>query len=136
MRIIGFNFTKVSAERIKDSVENLKINTEVDFHNIKQIKSDILKTKDEILEIKFFYKVKYEPGFAVISLEGKALVSADSKTVKEILKNWKKKTLPEQFRLPLVNTIMRKSSLRALSLEDELNLPLHIPMPSLKRNNQ
>jgi|SRR3989338_5889400 len=134
MKVIGFNFTKLSAERLKDSVEEIKINTEMDFPEIKESKSPFLKIKEELLEAKFDYKVNYEPGLARVVIQGKVLFSVDQKMAKEILTQWKKKNLPEDFRILLVNVVMRKSTLKALSLCDELNLPVHVPLPILSKN--
>ena len=136
MRVVGFNFTKISIEKLKESVEGLKTNTEIEVPEIKEIKSDIWKTKEDIIEAKFEYKVKYEPGFADINLSGRILIAADPKIVKDILKQWKKKKISEDFRIFLFNIILRKSALKALYLEDELNLPLHMPMPSFKRTTE
>ena len=43
MKVIGFNFTRLSAERLKDSVEEMKISTELDFPEIKAAKSLAMK---------------------------------------------------------------------------------------------
>ena len=96
------------------------------------LKSSILNTKDEIIQAKFSYSVKYEPGFADIDLRGTVLLSLDENQSKELMKEWKKKQMPEDFKSFLFNVIMRKASLRSLHLEDELNLPLHLPLPTLK----
>ncbi|MBS3086761.1 hypothetical protein J4422_03600 [Candidatus Pacearchaeota archaeon] len=134
MKVIGFNFTKLSAERLKETVEDIKINTELDFPEIKETKSPFLKIKEELLEAKFEYKVNYEPGLAKVVIQGKVLFSVDEKTANEVLKQWKKKNLPEDFRILLVNVVMRKSALKALTLCDELNLPVHVPLPTLRKN--
>jgi hypothetical protein len=55
---------------------------------------------------------------------------------KDILKKWKNKKMPEEFRVPLFNIILTKSNLRALQLEEELNLPTHIPLPRIRNQDQ
>lgn len=132
MRILGFNFDKISVEKLKDKTENLNIKTNIDVSEIKKIDSSLLKTDDELFQAKFSYSVKYEPGFADIEIKGTATLSVDEKQAKEVVKEWKKKQMPEDFRNFLFNIIMRKASLRSLHLEDELNLPLHLPFPTLK----
>jgi len=139
MRIIGFNFTKISIEKLKESSElkdQLKINTQIDVPELTEVKSHILKTKEEIVGAKFAYGVNYNPDFAKIELEGRILVAVEPKVAKEIFKKWKKKKMPEDFRLLLFNVILKKSSLKALYLEEELNLPLHMPMPSFKKEQK
>lgn len=136
MRVIGFNFTKISIEKLKEITEIPKVKTEINIPEIKGVKSTILKTKEEIIEAKFEYIVNYEPESAKVNIEGRALLSVDPKVAKDILKQWKKKKMPEEFRMLLFNVVMRKSALKALILEDELNLPLHTPLPSLRRTKE
>jgi hypothetical protein len=136
MRLIGFNFDKISVERFKDRVSNLKINTNIDVSEINPVKADILKTKEEILQANFSYTVKYEPGFAEINIKGKALLSVEGKLAKEILKKWKNKEISDEFKSFLFNIILRKSSLKSLQLEEDLNLPLHIALPTLRLSKE
>ena len=133
MRAIGFSFDKINVERLADKVENLKINTKIDVSEITDAKSNFLKTKEEIIKVKFVYNVNYDPEFAKIELEGNVLFALDQKKAKVLLKEWKTKTISEDFKFTLFNIILRKSNLKALELEDELNLPLHISLPSLKK---
>jgi len=136
MKVIGFNFDKISAEKLKERPENLKISTNIDVSDIKEVKTDILKTKEELLQAKFSYNVNYEPGHAILELRGTALLALEEKQAKEVLKEWKKKQMPEGFRMMLFNTILRKSALKSMHLEEELNLPLHIPLPILRSDKE
>jgi len=139
MRIIGFDFTKISIEQLKDVSElkeQLKISTQIDVPELTEIKSHLLKTKEELVKAKFVYGVDYNPDFAKIELEGRILISVEPKVAKEIFKQWKKKKMPEDFRMLLFNAILKKSSLKALHLEEDLNLPLHMPMPSFKKEQK
>lgn len=132
MKILGFNFTKINVEKFKDKVEGLKINTGIDVSEIAEAKAGLLKIKDTILAIKFNYSINYDPEMAKIGLEGNIVLSVDSKKAKEIISQWKDKKMPEDFRGALFNLIMRKSTLRALQFEEEMNLPAHIQLPVLK----
>lgn len=139
MRVIGFSFTKINIERLKEGLsasEELKINTQIDVLDIKELKSGILKTKEDILVANFVYGINYDPNLAKAELEGRILLAVDPKTAKEVLKQWKKKKMPEDFKIPLFNVIMKKSSLKAMVLEEELNLPLHIPIPSFRKEEK
>jgi len=133
MRLIGFNFNKINIEKFKDKIENLKINAKINVSEIKNIKSDFFKTKEEIIEVKFSYDINYDPDFAKIELTGSVILAIESKIVKDILKQWKDKKMSDDFKISLFNIILRKSSLRALPLEEEMNLPLHIKLPSFKK---
>lgn len=137
MRVIGFNFTKISVEKEAEVKEGLKIKTSIDVRGIKEVKTNLLKTKDELLEVTFSYGVNYEPQIAGIDLRGVVLVSLSQKESKDVLKEWKSnKNMPESFKYFVLNIIMRKSGLKAVSLEDEFGLPLHIPFPSIKKEDK
>jgi len=133
MRIVGFNFNKINIEKFSDKLEKLNIKTNIDISDIKSIDNNLLQTKDSLIGVKFIYTVNYEPSFAKIELAGTILFELEEKIAKEILKNWKEKTIPEDFKLILFNSILRKSNVKSLQLEDDMNLPLHISLPSLRK---
>ena len=135
MKLVGFNFKKVSAEKLKDGVREVKINTKIDISSIDSLKSDLIKIKDEPIKVDFVYSVTYEPDFAKIELAGSMVLSVEPKLAREILKGWKDKEINEDFRVFIFNVILRKSIIKALTLEDELNLPTHISLPSLSKES-
>ena len=133
MKILGFNFTKISVEKHKDSFKELKIENKVDVTNISEVKQDILKSEEDLLAVKFKYDILYNPDVAKVEIAGTILVSVDSKLAKDTLKKWKDKETPEEFKIPLFNLIFRKAGLKALQLEEEMNLPLHMQMPAIRK---
>jgi hypothetical protein len=135
MRLVGFNFKKVSAEKLKDTVKELKLSTKIDISSVESLKSDLIKIKDEPIKVDFVYSVLYEPDFAKVELAGSIILSVEPKLAREILKGWKDKELNEDFRMFVFNVILRKSNIKALTLEDELNLPTHISLPSLTKQS-
>ncbi|MEK6844649.1 MAG: hypothetical protein AABX44_00145 [Nanoarchaeota archaeon] len=132
MKILGINFTKLNAEKFSSGSKSLNIGTNMNISEIKELKSDFFSSKEKALGIKFIYEIDYEPNFAKINLVGNILVSTDEANFNQILEGWKEKKLPDDFRISIFNLILKKSSLRALQLEEEINLPLHIAMPYLK----
>ena len=131
MKIIGFNFTKISAERFSDDFKELKINTHIDISSIKKINVSFIQGKQEPIELAFTCTLNYNNNSALIEIKGNMLLSTDKKESKEILDNWENKKIPENIRVFLLNTIFRKSNLKALELEEDLNLPIHIQLPTL-----
>lgn len=134
MKLIGFNFNKINIEKFLNKSQELKINTGIDISKISEIQTGVFKTNEGVLEVGFDYFINYEPNFAKIEFSGSLLVSIDPKMAKDVLKNWKDKKIPDGFRVDLFNLIMRKSSIRALEFEEEMNLPYHIPIPTLKNS--
>jgi hypothetical protein len=60
----------------------------------------------------------------------------DTEEFKSIMDSWKDKKIPENMRLGIFNFIMVKCNVKALYLEDEMNMPLHVPMPRLTKEVQ
>ena len=136
MKLLGFNFEKISIERLKNSQGEIKIKSNIDISEIKEMKADFLKSQENPLQIDFVYSVDYEPEVARIELKGTIILSVEEQQSKEILKDWKKKKTSEDFRQVVFNLILRKATIRALELEDEMNLPPHMPMPVLGHEKQ
>lgn len=133
MKLMGFNFTKISVERMSTAKEGIKINTNINISEIKELKQNDFKTKNEILGIDFIYSVSYDPDFAKIELKGNLVIGIDSKDARNVLREWKDKKLDEDFKYNVFNIIMKKSTLKALELEEDVNLPLHMPLFNLKK---
>ncbi len=145
MQLIGFNLKKVSASRSPDFKRG-SINTNIEFSDVVKEKLDLLKDT-EALKIAFIFSILYsekEPtqeeklekaliSQGEVTFEGDILFSANKEEAKDITKSWKKKQIPEQFRLPMINFILKKCSVKALSLEEDLNLPSHIPFPQVRK---
>ena len=139
MRALGFNYSKISVEKVPNpapnSQEGLKINTNIEVTEISQVKADVIKTKDEFLGVRFVYSINYDPDYAKIEFSGDILIELDPKLLKDVLKEWKDKKMPEEFRVFVFNVIMRKSNVKALEIEDEMSLPFHIPMPFVTKES-
>lgn len=136
MKLIGFNFQKIEAERKKEVLSNVRITTNIEILSIEKTKADILSIKEDLFNIQFRYSLNYEPDTAKIILEGNLVLIVDSVLSKEITEEWKKKKIPSGFNVTLLNLILRKAGIKAVSIEEDLGLPTHIPFPSLKEKEQ
>ena len=132
MKLVGFNFKKIKAEKFSNSFTDLKVNVKIDILKIEPLKTGFFNSKGDLLEIEFDWFLDYGGDIAKLEIGGKFVLELDSKISKEVLNQWKDKKLPEDFRLSTYNLILRKANLKALQLEEELNLPIHIQLPSLK----
>lgn len=135
MRLAGFNFTKIQAERLKDKAESIKFNTKIDLSSVEPVKSDLLIKKEEIIKVNFVYHLSYEPDFAKIELSGHVVLVVDPKLAKEVLNDFKSKDTSEEFRIFVLNVILKKANLKALQLEEELGIPIHLPLISLNKDS-
>ena len=130
MKIIGFNYTKLHAERPFKLESGTKITANIAFTEIEKENSDMIKT-DSVFKITFKYNVDYEKTDVHVACEGILYLTLDSEKAKEVIKKWKKKEIDEDLRIYLSRYIWRKCTLKALQLEDELGVPTHIPMPQI-----
>lgn len=135
MRLVGFNFNKISSEKFKELSGDLKFNTKIDISSVSPLKSDLIKIKDEPIKVDFVYSILYEPEFAKIELAGTMILSVEPKIARDILRGWKDKEINEDFKLFIFNIILRKANIKALGLEEDLNLPSHLPLPALTKES-
>ena len=142
MNIIGFNYHKVIADRSPSFKAPYHIDTNIEFLSIEKEKNALLK-EAEILPTQFKFTLTYYipdekakdkklQKQGEILFEGTLLLSASQEESRDLLKSWKKKEIPQHLRQPLFNTILRKCTLRALALQEEINLPSHINIPLLE----
>lgn len=130
MKIIGFNLSKILIQRKEKLEGKIEINQNIDIKGI--TKDSIPITEEEVLRIDFAFQIEYSKDAAKLEFVGNLLTIPDKEELKEILKSWKDKIIPENMRVPLFNFIMSKCNIKALALEDDLNLPYHVPMPRLE----
>lgn len=129
IRLLGFNFTKIEAMKDpgfngKLELQNNMVVSSVEKHKLELVKEDALK-------INFVFTISYGK-LGKVELTGTLFLLVDSKILKEAVKSWEDKKLPDELRLSVLNIILQKSSLRALQLEEDLGLPTHISLPRIQ----
>ena len=129
MRIVGFNYTKILAEKEAPPIGKLNISMSLDIDSIEKQK---LPAIGAVLKADFNFSIKYEK-IAKLDFKGSIYFTAEEEKVREIMKKWKDKKVPDDIRVPLYNLILTKSNIKALELEDEFGLPTHIPFPKIER---
>jgi len=142
MRVVGFSFTKISGERTPEPRPNLSMSTDIEFINFEKENVEILR-ESEAINVSFKFSISYfdkpekekkEPKdkYGEIVLAGNIILAAEKEEVKEIMKGWKKKEVDPKYKVPLFNLIIVKCLPKSLQVEEELNLPLHVPVPQLR----
>jgi len=130
MKILGTSFSKVSIERKNLSKGKMTLKADLKIEDIHEEKVSF--SDKPTLRFDFSFAVNYEPDLAVISIKGALLTLDDKGVSKEIMKEWKDKKFSHPEKIGILNHIMTKCNLRALQLEDEFNLPLHVALPKIK----
>lgn len=133
MKLAAFNFKKISIEKLSDQTEKIEVKADINIKELVKIKESVIKSEGDLIAVNFEYTLDYKPGFAKIEFIGALVVIIDPKEAKNILKDWENKKISADFKRGVYNLILRKSNIKALSLEDEMGLPLHIQLPFFKK---
>ena len=132
MTIVGFNFTKVSAERNNAAKGKISINNNVTIKDVQ--KRDLPFGGSQAgINFNFEYTSNYEPELGTITLNGEVIYMADNKKAKEIIEDWKKsKRVEKELLNQIMNNVLMKCNIQALILSQEINLPPPIMLPKVK----
>lgn len=132
MTIVGFDFTKIEAEKKGQLKGKININNNVTIKKVESQDLNLGTEKREALKFVYEFAAKYEPDAGQINLTGNVVYMDDSKKIKEILDGWKKdKKIPKEISKDVLNTVLTKCNVQALILSQTINLPPPIPMPKI-----
>ncbi len=128
IKLIGFNFSKILAEKNPEFDGKLEIKPSMNIASIEKHRFE--STKQEAVKVNFSFGIDYS-ALGKMNFEGTMYLSMDAKSMKETLTGWKDKKLDKDIHILILNIIMQKSSLKALQFEEEIGLPPHVQLPRL-----
>tara|TARA_B100000315_G_C14154846_1_gene397354 strand:- start:5 stop:418 length:414 start_codon:yes stop_codon:yes gene_type:complete len=135
MAVVGFNFTKINAERKPIIKGEIKINNNVSVKGVETHEIQLGKTKQEGLKVSFEFTSKYEPSVGEIKLLGEVIFLEESRKIKEIHEAWKKdKKLPKEILTSVLNNVLGRCNIQAMVLSRDINLPPPLPLPKVQNN--
>ncbi len=131
MAIVGFNFTRIDAQRKSQAKGKVNITNNVSLSKVEDAKLGVNKNKQSI-RVSFVFETRYEPELAKLRLEGDVILLEDKKKGGEILKHWKSaNALPKELMQGLLNSVLDRCNVQALILARDLSLPAPIPLPKV-----
>ena len=137
MTIVGFDFTKIDAEKKAPIKGKISINNNVAIKNVEEQNLHLGNEKQNAIKFQFEFTSKYDPGIGAITLGGDIIFMGDPKKVKEILDGWKKdKKLPKDISANILNNVLTRCNVQALILSRDLNLPSPIPLPKVQLDQE
>ncbi len=133
MTIVGFDFTKIDAEKKNPVKGKISINNNVTITDVEEHNLNLGKDKKNVLRFVFEFIANYTPDIGFVKLGGNLVYMEDSKKVKEILDGWKKdKKLPKDISAGVLNTVLTKCNIQSLIQSQNINLPPPIPLPKIQ----
>ena len=135
MAIIGLTFDRINVEKDRVVLESVKNkNIQINYNiAIKNVEEDELRMqeKQKVLRFDFTFAIIYTPKLGTLELNGHLLYTDTNH--KKILDSWKKHQdiTDTHLKAQLLNTIFQKANLKAIALTQEVNLPLHFPLPQI-----
>ena len=128
MAMVGFSFTKMTAER--KPVSNIAINIESNASITAVTELPVIDSKKALLKFEFTFVVKYEPEIGKIEIVGELVNLYDKEYGLKVIEHWaKNKKLPNEIIPEVFNTVLARSNVQAVVLSRDLGLPSPIQMP-------
>ena len=129
MPIIGMNFKSMEAKREKGAGGEIKVNSTPKVTDMKEVNIPSLNKK--ALSMSFEFITKYDPEIAEIKIGGEIMYLAEKN--EPILNQWKKKkSLPEEVSVEVLNHLFRRCLLKIAYMADDLQLPPPVQIPRVK----
>lgn len=125
MPVIGIGLTKMEAKKLEEITGAVRVNSNMNVTDVKEISMPALKTKG--LSIEFEYRTKYtsdktNKSLAEINIDGNVVFVGEDQ--EKILKDWKKdKSLVENVKFEVIRVVSDKCSKKAILLSDDLQIP-------------
>lgn len=137
MTVVGFNFVKMNVERTGVPRGKVSINNNVNIKSIEKVDLALGESKQQGLKFNFVFNSNFDPGIGKIELEGEVLYMGTDEKVKEILSTWDtEKKVSKDIVVGVLNSILAKCNVQAISLAHELNLPSPVPLPTVNVNQE
>ena len=131
MTVVGFNFTKINAEKIEPAKGKIGINNNITIKNVEELTLALGK-EQKGLKFSFGFTADYEPKIGSIGLEGEVVYMVKADEAKTIIADWEKnKKVNQAVMGKVLNTALAKCNIQALIISNDLNLPAPIPLPKV-----
>ncbi len=138
MAVVGFNYTKLLAERKKGPEGEGKVNISNNVSLTDVERQDLsFQEGQEALQIKFRYVSSYKPEVADIKIEGKLVYVDEDSKVDELLDKWEEdRQLPKDVSREVINYILNKCNVQTIVMSRDINIPSPIPLPKVEEDSE
>lgn len=130
MAIIGFNFTKIAAQRLSSRSGKIQVTNNIGVRNIESSKFSG-DSKRKAVKISFRYDGLYEPKVARLQFDGDVVLLLPEKNADELVKGWKDGKADAKTLTSAMNHVLERCNVQAIILARDLNLPSPVPLPKV-----
>lgn len=132
MPIIRHKYTKLQSEWPKPMQGNLKINSNINFVDMRE-EPNISGESGTGYTIVYDFKTTYGDESATVNVRGELLYAAPKDEAKEMADLWKeKKILPERTVLQVGNFCLMRAQMKAIQLANDLDLQSPVQLPKFE----
>lgn len=129
--IVGFEYTSFDAKKKSLVQGSIQIKNGISIVSVESANMSFINKESRVLKIGFKFIVNYG-SFADINIGGSIFALFDKKSADAVEKKWKdSKHLDESILQIVLNQVMQKCSIEAISLSQKLNLPSPVPLPKV-----
>lgn len=134
MPVLGFNYTKLDAEKMEPVQGKVSINNNVSLTEVEE--QDISADGKTALSIDFRYQSEYKPDVAEITIEGNMVYLSDDYDGEELAGEWEEnQSLPDDAMRDVLNKVLNKCNVEAIVLSRDLNLPAPFKLPTVEKGD-
>jgi hypothetical protein len=130
MAIIGFNFTKIAAQRISGRTGKINITNNIGVRNIETSKFSG-DDKRSAVKISFRYDGVYDPKVAHLQFDGDVVLLLEKKAADDLVVAWKDGKADTKILTGAMNHVLERCNIQAIILARDMNLPSPVPMPKV-----
>jgi len=134
MSVIGFNFTKIAAQKLSNKTGKVQVNNNIAIKNIEQTNFGA-DEKRKAIRVVFRYDGVYEPKIAHMQFEGDILLMMEKKEAEELVKGWEEKKAPVKSLSGAMNHVLERCTIEGIILARDMNLPSPVPFPKVNAKN-
>lgn len=132
MAIVGYNFTKITAEKRNQPKGSIKVGSNISVVDVNSAKLSISNDQNATLRVKFLFTTDYGEDVGKIVIEGDVLFMQKSELVEGVLKKWEEtKKLDDKVAVEVLNNVLFNCNLKALNLSHDLGLPSPVQFPKV-----
>ncbi len=134
MGVIGFNYTKIEAEKNPKvpAKGGIEVKHNVSIKEVEKTSLNVAGGKSDVLRIVFNFDVLYGNSLGKVSLEGDVIYTDTKEIVEETFKNWEdKKDLTDMVKESVHRFVYNKCIVKAIEISDNVSLPSPVPLPKI-----